>query len=165
MSSEDGHCKYKLFAFIMLFNISLSTAVSLDLTELRNKVSKIKVHPRGNLWATGMFSFNLVFSASAIREQLLNPFPSIMFGLLAGHFMGKKSISNSQFQDSPFSSNPPRNTLGESGSSEDLRELISQEVLKVALQAQLEDPKRTQDLNNQVIRAIYRIGQPNVVKK
>ncbi len=85
-----------------------------------------------------------------------------MFGLLAGHFMGKKSISNSQFQDSPFSSNPPRNTLGESGSSEDLRELISQEVLKVALQAQLEDPKRTQDVNNQVIRAIYRIGQPNV---
>lgn len=76
--------------------------------------------------------------------------------------MGKKSISNSQFQDSPFSSNPPRNTLGESGSSEDLRELISQEVLKVALQAQLEDPKRTQDGNNQVIRAIYRIGQPNV---
>lgn len=105
--------------------------------------------------------YNIVFSTSAIRVQLLNPFPSIMFGLLAGHFMGKKSISNSQFQDSPFSSNPPRNTLGESGSSEDLRELISQEVLKVALQAQL-DPKRTQDVNNQVIRAIYRIGQPNV---
>ncbi|XP_016109147.1 protein KTI12 homolog [Sinocyclocheilus grahami] len=60
--------------------------------------------------------------------------------------MGKKSISNSQFQDS---SKPPRNTLGESGSSEDLRELITQEVLKVALQAQLEDPKRTQDVYNQ----------------
>ncbi|KTF94369.1 hypothetical protein cypCar_00037052, partial [Cyprinus carpio] len=130
-SSEDGHCKYRLFAFIMIFNISLSTAVSLDLTELQNKVSKIKVHPRGNLWATG-------------------------------HFMGKKSISSSQFQDSPFSSKPPRNTVGESGSSEDLRELITQEVLKVALQAQLEDPKRTPDVYNQVIRAMYRIGQPNV---
>uniref|UniRef100_A0A672LD33 Neuromedin Ba n=1 Tax=Sinocyclocheilus grahami TaxID=75366 RepID=A0A672LD33_SINGR len=131
VSSEDGHCKYRLFAFIMLLNISLSTAVSLDLTELRNKVSKIKVHPRGNLWATG-------------------------------HFMGKKSISNSQFQDS---SKPPRNTLGESGSSEDLRELITQEVLKVALQAQLEDPKRTQDVYNQVIRAICRIGQLNMQLK
>ncbi|KAL0168190.1 hypothetical protein M9458_036412, partial [Cirrhinus mrigala] len=51
------------------------------------------------------------------------------------HFMGKKSISNSQFQDSP-------NTMGESGSSEDLKELITQE-------AQLEDPKRTQDVYNQ----------------
>ncbi|KTF82974.1 hypothetical protein cypCar_00026711 [Cyprinus carpio] len=130
VSSEDGHCRYRLFAFIMLFNVSLSAAVSLDLTELRNKVSKIKVHPRGNLWATG-------------------------------HFMGKKSISNSQFQDSPFSSNPPRNTLRESGSAEDLRELITQEVLRAALQAQLQELKRTQDVYNQVIRAIYRIGQQN----
>ncbi|XP_042599883.1 neuromedin Ba isoform X2 [Cyprinus carpio] len=118
VSSEDGHCRYRLFAFIMLFNVSLSAAVSLDLTELRNKVSKIKVHPRGNLWATG-------------------------------HFMGKKSISNSQFQDSPFSSKPPRNTLRESGSAEDLRELITQEVLRAALQAQLQDLKRTQDVYNQ----------------
>ncbi|XP_016102179.1 neuromedin Ba [Sinocyclocheilus grahami] len=118
VSSEDGHCKYRLVAFIMLFNISLSTAVSLDLTELRNKVSKINVHPRGNLWATG-------------------------------HFMGKKSIPSSQFQDSPFSSKLPRNTMGESGSWGDLREMITREVLKVALQAQLEDPKRTQDLYNQ----------------
>ncbi|CAK6963951.1 neuromedin Bb [Scomber scombrus] len=29
--------------------------VSFDLTELRNKVAKIKVNPRGNLWATGHF--------------------------------------------------------------------------------------------------------------
>lgn len=161
-SSEDGHCKYRLFAFIMIFNISLSTAVSLDLTELQNKVSKIKVHPRGNLWATGMFSFHLVFIGHAVTVKLLNPFPSIIFGLLAGHFMGKKSISNSQFQDSPFSSKPPRNTLRESGSAEDLRELITQEVLRAALQAQLQDLKRTQDVYNQVIRAIYRIGQLNV---
>ncbi|KAL1271428.1 hypothetical protein QQF64_030444 [Cirrhinus molitorella] len=31
------------------------SSVSLDLTELRNKVAKIKVNPRGNLWATGHF--------------------------------------------------------------------------------------------------------------
>ncbi|KAK9959078.1 hypothetical protein ABG768_011159 [Culter alburnus] len=116
LRTEDGHCKYRLlFAFIMLFNISLSTSVSIDLTELRNKVSKIKVHPRGNLWATG-------------------------------HFMGKKSISNSQLQDSPFSSKLYRDTMGE---SEDLRELISQELLKVALQAQLEHPKGTRDVYKQ----------------
>ncbi|MED6250560.1 hypothetical protein ATANTOWER_030445 [Ataeniobius toweri] len=27
----------------------------LDLTELKNKISKLKVNPRGNLWATGHF--------------------------------------------------------------------------------------------------------------
>uniref|UniRef100_A0AAY4BNI0 Uncharacterized protein n=1 Tax=Denticeps clupeoides TaxID=299321 RepID=A0AAY4BNI0_9TELE len=32
---------------------SFAAAVSVDLTELRNKVAKIKVNPRGNLWATG----------------------------------------------------------------------------------------------------------------
>uniref|UniRef100_A0AAV2LUS1 Neuromedin B n=1 Tax=Knipowitschia caucasica TaxID=637954 RepID=A0AAV2LUS1_KNICA len=32
-----------------------TAAVSFDLTELRNKVAKIKVNPRGNLWATGHF--------------------------------------------------------------------------------------------------------------
>ncbi|XP_043072547.1 neuromedin Ba isoform X2 [Puntigrus tetrazona] len=117
-SSEVGHGKYRLFALIVLFNISLSAAVSLDLTELRNKVSKIKVHPRGNLWATG-------------------------------HFMGKKSLSNSQLQDPPSSSKRPGNALGESGSSEDLKELITQEVLRVALQAQLEDPRRTRGLYDQ----------------
>jgi len=73
--------------------------------------------------------------------------------------MGKKSISNSQPQDSPFSSKLLRNTVGESESSEDLREMISQELLKVA---QLEQPKGTRNVYNQVIRAIYRIGQHDV---
>ncbi|KAI4905299.1 hypothetical protein NFI96_022718 [Prochilodus magdalenae] len=39
----------------MLSYLPIGTSVSLDLTELRNKVSKIKVNPRGNLWATGHF--------------------------------------------------------------------------------------------------------------
>ncbi|XP_051512375.1 neuromedin Ba [Myxocyprinus asiaticus] len=118
---ELGKCRL-LFAFIMLSNISLSTSVSLDLTELRNKVSKIKVHPRGNLWATG-------------------------------HFMGKKSISNSQLQDYPLPSETKRNTVGDtvssSGNPKDLTELITDEVLKVALQTDLEDPIGTQDLYKQ----------------
>ncbi|KAA0714898.1 Neuromedin-B Neuromedin-B-32 [Triplophysa tibetana] len=118
-----GPCKYRLlFAFIMLSNVSLSTSVSLDLTELRNKVSKIKVHPRGNLWATG-------------------------------HFMGKKSISNSQLQDTSLSSESMRTieqqSVSPDGETEDLSELITQEVLKVALQAKLQDRKGTQDAYNQ----------------
>ncbi|XP_055030742.2 neuromedin Ba isoform X2 [Misgurnus anguillicaudatus] len=113
LKSENGQCKYSLlFVFIMLFNISISTSVSLDLTELRNKVSKIKVHPRGNLWATG-------------------------------HFMGKKSISNSQLLDN-LGSKRFNVEQAVSSETEDLRELISQEVLKVALQAELQDPKGTQ---------------------
>ncbi|KAK5915067.1 hypothetical protein CesoFtcFv8_000697 [Champsocephalus esox] len=35
--------------------MTFTVAVSFDLTELRNKVAKIKVNPRGNLWATGHF--------------------------------------------------------------------------------------------------------------
>ncbi|KAF3832424.1 hypothetical protein F7725_026089 [Dissostichus mawsoni] len=37
------------------FFMTFTVAVSFDLTELRNKVAKIKVNPRGNLWATGHF--------------------------------------------------------------------------------------------------------------
>ncbi|XP_017274175.1 neuromedin Bb [Kryptolebias marmoratus] len=49
-------CHCGLFTSLVLFSfMSLTAAVSFDLTELRNKVAKIKVNPRGNLWATGHF--------------------------------------------------------------------------------------------------------------
>ncbi|KAM7406352.1 hypothetical protein PAMP_000734 [Pampus punctatissimus] len=49
-------CQGGLFTCLVLFYfMSFTTAVSFDLTELRNKVAKIKVNPRGNLWATGHF--------------------------------------------------------------------------------------------------------------
>ncbi|KAM4592959.1 neuromedin Bb [Odontesthes bonariensis] len=49
-------CLFGVFTYLVLFSfVSLSAAVSFDLTELRNKVAKIKVNPRGNLWATGHF--------------------------------------------------------------------------------------------------------------
>ncbi|XP_028298845.1 neuromedin Bb [Gouania willdenowi] len=49
-------CQSGMFAYFMLFSfVSFTAAVSFDLTELRNKVAKIKVNPRGNLWATGHF--------------------------------------------------------------------------------------------------------------
>ncbi|KAJ0029761.1 hypothetical protein NQD34_004758 [Periophthalmus magnuspinnatus] len=44
-----------LYSFILFSFIPVTSSMSLDLTELRNKVSKIKVNPRGNLWATGHF--------------------------------------------------------------------------------------------------------------
>ncbi|XP_037304492.2 neuromedin Bb [Pungitius pungitius] len=49
-------CHCGLFACLILLSfVSFTAAVSLDLAELRNKVAKIKVNPRGNLWATGHF--------------------------------------------------------------------------------------------------------------
>ncbi|XP_057701879.1 neuromedin-B-like [Corythoichthys intestinalis] len=49
-------CQCGFLTYFLIFSLtSVSTAVSFDLTELRNKVAKINVHPRGNLWATGHF--------------------------------------------------------------------------------------------------------------
>uniref|UniRef100_A0A667Z6F3 Neuromedin Bb n=1 Tax=Myripristis murdjan TaxID=586833 RepID=A0A667Z6F3_9TELE len=44
-----------LSSLILISYIAMTSSMTLDLTELRNKVSKIKVNPRGNLWATGHF--------------------------------------------------------------------------------------------------------------
>ncbi|XP_026122134.1 neuromedin Bb [Carassius auratus] len=49
------HCGFLTYLVLFSFYISVASSVSLDLTELRNKVAKIKVNPRGNLWATGHF--------------------------------------------------------------------------------------------------------------
>lgn len=69
--------------------------------------------------------------------------------------MGKKSISNSQLQETSLSSESKRNieqqSVSPDGETEDLRELITQEVLKVALKAKLQDRKGTQDAYNQVV--------------
>nr|XP_061819531.1 neuromedin-B-like [Nerophis lumbriciformis] len=49
-------CQCALLTYFLFFSLtSFTTAVSFDLSELRNKVAKIKVSPRGNLWATGHF--------------------------------------------------------------------------------------------------------------
>ncbi|XP_016409655.1 neuromedin-B-like [Sinocyclocheilus rhinocerous] len=49
------HCGFLTYLVLFSFYVSIASSVSLDLTELRNKVAKIKVNPRGNLWATGHF--------------------------------------------------------------------------------------------------------------
>ncbi|KAG7473272.1 hypothetical protein MATL_G00094010 [Megalops atlanticus] len=118
-----------LLTYFLLFSyISVTTSVSLDLTELRNKVAKIKVNPRGNLWATG-------------------------------HFMGKKSVVDSALLGAP--GEPGMNTvqvaLSPEMQAQDLKELISQEVLKIALQAQLQDPRGKQDSNDEETGLLMKI--------
>ncbi len=54
------HCGFLTYLMLFSFYISIASSVSLDLTELRNKVAKIKVNPRGNLWATGEMHTRLI---------------------------------------------------------------------------------------------------------
>ncbi|TNN28610.1 Neuromedin-B [Liparis tanakae] len=44
-----------LSSFFLVSYFAMTSSMTLDLTELRNKVSKIKLNPRGSLWATGHF--------------------------------------------------------------------------------------------------------------
>lgn len=58
-------CQCGFFTYLVFFSfVSLTTAVSFDLTELRNKVAKIKVNPRGNLWATGKNNLSCVLGGA-----------------------------------------------------------------------------------------------------
>ncbi|XP_067829325.1 neuromedin Ba [Heptranchias perlo] len=53
-SHRIGHLGFLAYLVVVSY-LSVTASVSLDLSEPRNKVSKIKVSPRGNLWATGHF--------------------------------------------------------------------------------------------------------------
>ncbi|XP_074088018.1 neuromedin-B [Macrotis lagotis] len=44
-----------LSCLLFLAFLSSTSTLSLDFAEHRNKAAKIKIHPRGNLWATGHF--------------------------------------------------------------------------------------------------------------
>ncbi|XP_072476091.1 neuromedin-B [Notamacropus eugenii] len=44
-----------LSCLVFLAFLSSTSTLSLDFVEHRNKAAKIKIHPRGNLWATGHF--------------------------------------------------------------------------------------------------------------
>ncbi|KAL6106773.1 nmb [Pungitius sinensis] len=44
-----------LSSFILVYYIAITSSMTLDLTELGKKVSKTKMTPKGNLWATGHF--------------------------------------------------------------------------------------------------------------
>uniref|UniRef100_A0A674E695 Neuromedin Bb n=1 Tax=Salmo trutta TaxID=8032 RepID=A0A674E695_SALTR len=111
-------CQLGFFTYLVLFSyISVTTSVSFDLTELGNKVAKIKVNQRGNLWATG-------------------------------HFMGKKSVMDSPLRQSPdgqsvdafeVALSPEQNGMGN----------LFQDVLRVALQAQLIDDTENRSKNQE----------------
>ncbi|XP_027707284.1 neuromedin-B [Vombatus ursinus] len=44
-----------LSCLVFLAFLSSTSTLSLDFAEHQNKAAKIKIHPRGNLWATGHF--------------------------------------------------------------------------------------------------------------
>uniref|UniRef100_A0A3Q3MTK3 Neuromedin Bb n=1 Tax=Labrus bergylta TaxID=56723 RepID=A0A3Q3MTK3_9LABR len=55
--------------FILISYMAMTSSMTFDLTELRNKVSKIKVNPRGNLWATGHFMGKKSVADSSLMES------------------------------------------------------------------------------------------------
>ncbi|XP_062869370.1 neuromedin Bb [Trichomycterus rosablanca] len=71
MSGFTLHCfAVGFFTYLVLFSfISITSSVNLDLSQLSNKVAKIKVSPRGNLWATGHF----MGKKSIVDSALLQP--------------------------------------------------------------------------------------------
>ncbi|XP_017816369.1 neuromedin-B isoform X1 [Papio anubis] len=89
----------RLLSSLLLFALLAAEVAPLswDLPEPRNRAGKIRVHPRGNLWATAVSSSLPV--QEKLREQALPP-PRHLCGSLVrwkdqeqeGHFMGKKSL-------------------------------------------------------------------------
>ncbi|XP_043933774.1 neuromedin-B [Protopterus annectens] len=120
-----------LFPLLFFSFVSVTVSVSVDLTELRNKVAKIKVNPRGNLWATG-------------------------------HFMGKKSLLETPLLDSPDSTmeNDIHFSLSPGLSMEDMKQLLTREVLKIAMQAQqMETSQEKLEPDDQGTRLLIKILQ------
>ncbi|XP_019388756.1 PREDICTED: neuromedin-B isoform X1 [Crocodylus porosus] len=102
-----------VLGYLLLFSfISFTSSVRVDFTEHWNKAAKIKVNPRGNLWATG-------------------------------HFMGKKSISGPSHLESPedaaISSVPMAFSPSLRAILEDMKELLTRELLKILLQERILD--------------------------
>uniref|UniRef100_A0A8C8STW2 Neuromedin-B n=1 Tax=Pelusios castaneus TaxID=367368 RepID=A0A8C8STW2_9SAUR len=95
-----------------------------DLPAPRSRAARIQVSPRGNLWATG-------------------------------HFMGKKSVSASPLLESPGDTATNAIPMAFSPTLravwEDVKDLLSRELLKILLQERLiEENRGRYDLNSQV---------------
>ncbi|XP_062860640.1 neuromedin Ba isoform X1 [Trichomycterus rosablanca] len=67
MRSLYGICIF-LVSLVLLSYVPTSMSVSLDVSDLRNKVSKIKVNPRRSLWATGHFMGKKSMSNGAVGD-------------------------------------------------------------------------------------------------
>uniref|UniRef100_A0A3B3S677 Neuromedin B n=1 Tax=Paramormyrops kingsleyae TaxID=1676925 RepID=A0A3B3S677_9TELE len=113
--------------FIVFSYISVTSSVSLDLTELRNRVSKIKVNPRGNLWATGHFMGK------------------------------KNAVDSSSLESpNKLALNAIRVALMPEQKAQDWREFIVEQMIKVAVQDHLQEPGEKIDNNEPVSELIYR---------
>ncbi|XP_026147437.1 neuromedin Bb [Mastacembelus armatus] len=89
-------CQCGVFTYLVLFSfIPFTAAVSFDLTELRNKVAKIKVNPRGNLWATGHF----MGKKSVMDTPMLPPAEEQGVGTLEVTLPGEQSALGELFQE------------------------------------------------------------------
>ncbi|NWV63526.1 NMB protein, partial [Malurus elegans] len=95
-------------------------AVHLDFAEHRSQAAKIKVNPRGNLWATGHFMGKKSVTASPHLESPEEPAMPVVFG-------------------------PSLRAL-----LEDMMELLTRELLKILLQERLLDENQGKyDLTDQ----------------
>ncbi|XP_067412138.1 neuromedin-B [Emydura macquarii macquarii] len=114
----------RLLGCLLLFAfLSATPAGRLDPAEPRSRAARIQVSPRGSLWATG-------------------------------HFMGKKSISASPLLESPGDAAANAIPLAFSPTLravwEDMKELLTQELLKILLQERLiEENRGKYDLRSQ----------------
>ncbi|KAF3686232.1 Neuromedin-B Neuromedin-B-32 Neuromedin-B Precursor [Channa argus] len=89
-------CQCGFFTYLVLFSfVSFTAAVSFDLTELRNKVAKIKVNPRGNLWATGHF----MGKKSVMDTPMLPPAEGQRVDALEGAHPAEQSALGELFQE------------------------------------------------------------------
>ncbi|KAJ1181015.1 hypothetical protein NDU88_006226 [Pleurodeles waltl] len=108
--------------------ISATAAVSVDLSEQRNKVAKIKVNPRGNLWATGHF-----MGKKSIPDSPVLEYPE------EGVAMNSVPCSPALFL-------------------EDMKDLLIRELLKMPLQQRPLDESRVKfDLNDQATGLLMKI--------
>uniref|UniRef100_A0A8B9NYI7 Neuromedin-B n=1 Tax=Apteryx owenii TaxID=8824 RepID=A0A8B9NYI7_APTOW len=106
---------------LLLCGAALGPAVHLDFAEHRSQAAKIKVNPRGNLWATGHFMGKKSISGSPHLESPEDPAVPMVFG-------------------------PSLRAL-----LEDMMELLTRELLKILLQERLLDENQGKyDLTDQI---------------
>ncbi|XP_066052500.1 neuromedin-B isoform X1 [Chamaea fasciata] len=105
---------------LLLCGAALGPAVHLDFAEHRSQAAKIKVNPRGNLWATGHFMGKKSVTGSPHLETPEEPAVPMVFG-------------------------PSLRAL-----LEDMMELLTRELLKILLQERLLDENQGKyDLTDQ----------------
>ncbi|XP_065414557.1 neuromedin-B isoform X1 [Chrysemys picta bellii] len=122
----------RLLGCLLLFSfLSAAPAGRADFAEPRGRAARIKVNPRGSLWATG-------------------------------HFMGKKSIAASPLLESP--GDAAANSIPMAFSPtlrvvlQDMKELLTRELLKILLQERLIDENQGKsELQNQPLLALTHV--------